>query len=315
MKQTIKKLFVNSGGAYILRHVNKAPRVVFFHGVDHSVDYKTTPENIEYDIFRKEVSFLKKNFEIISIEEFESRYNDNSFSGKEVVLTFDDGYANNLRVVAPFMAENKLPFTVFVSTEHTDSGEFYPTSIARIVSSHISGDVIDLPSQQMKINNDRKTLIHLLKTLPLQQVRNIVADLKTNLPDGYYNELTEKYSTVRPMTWDEVKKISEIATIGSHCSWHICCHKNQDMDTVRNQIVMSKEEIEKHIGKKCSYFAYPNGDHTDESDNVVTEVYKLGFSTKAKERIKGDVPKCFIPRIGISANLDTFKIVMGVYPN
>ncbi len=35
--------------------------------------------------------------------------------GIEVAVTFDDGYADNLHVVAPLMAELRIPFTVFVT--------------------------------------------------------------------------------------------------------------------------------------------------------------------------------------------------------
>lgn len=39
-----------------------------------------------------------------------------------IAITFDDGYANNLRIAAPLLAERGLPFTVFVTTDFVREG-------------------------------------------------------------------------------------------------------------------------------------------------------------------------------------------------
>lgn len=42
--------------------------------------------------------------------------------GLRIAITFDDGYADNLRVAAPLLVKHGLPFTVFVTTDFVREG-------------------------------------------------------------------------------------------------------------------------------------------------------------------------------------------------
>ena len=269
-------------------------------------------------------NILRKNFEIVSIEEFENRLKNKCFTNREVVLTFDDGYANNLYVVEPILRKYKLPFTVFVSTHNIETGEFFPTSVNRIILRGAGLKEVVLPSQNLKfiletpddINNAECQISNLLKRLPLCNVEILVQELIDNVSPEQWNLLQKQYHSVRPMTWLEVKELSsrEGVTIGSHCRWHICCHECQTKEDLSEQIKISKKEIETHLEKECRYFAYPNGNYTDYSNDIVESVYSFGFSTEMRKSIKNNSRVATIPRIGVPATLDTFKILVNLYP-
>ncbi len=324
LKSILLNLFIKSGANSILRRLNRTPRILFWHGVDINPDSKVEPECINKSDFIKQIDYLRKYYEIISIEEFEKRFFNSSFTNREVVLTFDDGYANNLYIVEPILSKLNLPFTVFVSTEHVTTGQLFPTSINRIITIGAGLNKVQIPSQnlsfnlinEVEINDATSKISNLLKTLPLKQVRNVTNDLINNVSNQHWFELMEKYKSVRPLNWDEVIELSSKkgVTIGSHCMWHICCHSNQLKSDLKDQIELSKIEIEEKLNKKCKYFAYPNGDYTAYSNNIVKENYSLGFSTEKKNinRIKNNTS--IIPRIGVVRNLNSFKILTNLYP-
>ncbi len=320
----IKKIFLLSGGDFWLRIGNRTPRILFWHGVDQRVNPDVEQEIFDIDVFQQQIAYLNKHYEIITIEEFEDRLRANSFSGKEVVLTFDDGYANNLYVVAPILNKLNLPFTVFVSVEHVETGQFFPTSVNRIITKGAGLERISIPSMELDLtlsNEKERTqacdmISHLLKTLPVSEVKTITNDLIGNVDTTTWEKLRRKYKSVRPMTWDEVKKLSdEGATIGSHCMWHVCCHENQDEKELEYQISESKRQLEQHLEKECLYFAYPNGDYTDYSNKCVLNNYKLGFSTKGRLCISKNRNNATVPRIGVPSYYDTFRIITNLYPN
>lgn len=322
MKRIVKQLFILFGGAFILRKTNPTPRILFWHGISKNVYNNVEQEIFSEKVFIKQIAYLKKHYEIISIEEFYKRLSTNSFTNKEVVLTFDDGYANNLYVVAPLLNKLELPFTVFISTEHISSGDLFPTSIARIIVKGSGLSKLSIPSQKLQFDIDTtnridyalNTISELLKSQPINVVRDICSDLIGNISIEEWELLKKKYKNVRPMNWNEVKLLSKYATIGSHCQHHICCHSAQSHEELSNQIINSKNAIETNLNIECKYFAYPNGDYTEYSNNLVESNYILGFSTKAKERISEKTKRAIIPRIGLPANIDTFKIIMGLYP-
>ncbi len=323
MKTFIKNTFVGLGGHSVLRQVNKTPRILFWHGVENKINPLVEQENVEVDIFEKQIAYISRHYEVVSLAELEHRFKNKSFTNKEVVLTFDDGYANNLYVVEPILAKYSLPFTVFVSTEHIEYGTYFPTSVNRIIVFDSGLDKLDISSQKVSfptstIQEKQNTILalsNILKTLPLEQVRLVVEDLINNVGDKKWEELKEKYKSVRPMTWDEVREISQKgAEIGSHCMWHTCCHANQKEEDVLLQIQESRRMIEQRISKECKYFAYPNGDYTYFSNSCVEQNYSMGFSTIGKERVTDETNIATIPRIGMPGAMNTFKILLGLYP-
>jgi len=318
LKKNLKNAFIFFKGHEVIRFFNKSPKVIFWHGVDNDFDLSLRPENIDVSTFIEQIKYLKKHFEIISMDEFYQRYNLDNFSGKEIVLTFDDGYRNNLTVLAPIMNEFSLPFTTFISTENISNNEFFPTSLARIIILGSSLKSVDIPNLKIKREivtkeqkkNVEKEISSLIKSLPINDVRKLCEDLKNNISNEEFEEIGSKYYSIIPMNWGDVKKLQESGCeIGSHCMDHICCHENQQKEEVERQIIESKKIIEEKLGKECKYFAYPNGDFTDFSNECVKKAgYKMGFSTS-----KGNMAMESYLRFGVQYNMDTFKIMLNLY--
>lgn len=326
IKTILKKAFIAIGGTTILRLTNKTPRVLFYHSVDNIVNQDVESVAFSIENFKKQIDYLRKHYEIISIDEFYDRYVANTFTNREIVLTFDDGYANNLYVVAPILQEYNIPFAVFISTEHIETGEFYPTSIARIIIfgsdltsisiPHLNIDkenVSDLSKRRMFYNSISKEL----KDRPLNEVRIIIEELKDNISVTEYIKLQNKYKSDRPMTWDEVKKLHEMGvTIGSHCIYHMICHNNQKLNDIEKQIKESKKIIELQLGSICDYFVYPNGNYTDDSNRFVKEAgYRMGFTTQRRKVTKKTINMAAIPRIVAPSNFKEFKFSISFFPN
>jgi peptidoglycan/xylan/chitin deacetylase (PgdA/CDA1 family) len=47
-----------------------------------------------------------------------------------VCITFDDGYADNMRFAIPLLVEKEIPFTYFVATDHVLRGKPFPHDVA-----------------------------------------------------------------------------------------------------------------------------------------------------------------------------------------
>jgi len=69
-------------------------------------------------------------------------------------------------------------------------------------------------------------------------------------------------------------------TIGGHTKSHPYLPSITDPDTLRREIISSKNIIEDQIGKKVNLFAYPYGHYNDQIISIVKEAgYKLARST------------------------------------
>lgn len=75
----------------------------------------------------------------------------------------------------------------------------------------------------------------------------------------------------RPLTWEQLKDLQERGhIIGAHTMDHYIADIN-DENELKHQIIDCKLEIERHLGTKCSYFAWPFGKLKD-TDTMAIEM-------------------------------------------
>ena len=101
--------------------------VLFYHRVaDHSPNDWTISEAR----FARQIHWLQSNFELISLETAQQRIEQRANLDPAVVITFDDGYADNCRFALPLLIKERIPFTYFVTSQHVLTGEPFPHDVA-----------------------------------------------------------------------------------------------------------------------------------------------------------------------------------------
>ena len=82
--------------------------------------------------FVRQMEYLKANFEVVSIDEALRAKESVGRQKPLAVVTFDDGYAGNRRILLPIMKSMGLPVAIFVSTGAVISREL--SCYARIIT-------------------------------------------------------------------------------------------------------------------------------------------------------------------------------------
>lgn len=324
MNKFIRKAFVRFGGAGFARFLNRAPRILFYHSVDNCIDKWVGMFTTPIDEFEKEVIWLKKTFDIISVEEFYRRFVEKEFSGREMVLTFDDGFKNCLTIVEPILSKHHVPFCVFISTDHIGNGMFFPTTVNRMIffKSGLKTVKIQTIEKEYHYTTDEAWLESLmdvaraLKSSTPQKVKSIVDDLIHNLSPKAWNDLRSCYHSEEPMSWSDVKELATRGvTIGGHCKEHISVVDSVPDEIIRDEIIGSKEIIEQEIQRPCDFFAYPSGHISPIAEECVRKHFKMGFTTNAELRISPTVQESLIPRIPVGQSLLDIQINTSKFPN
>ena len=269
-----------------------------------------------------QISYLKRHYEIISLDEYYYRYCNHSFTNREVVITFDDGYRNNLFVAAPILKEQGIPFTVFLSANNVDKQKRFYVLMPRLIIVGAKLNEINIPMLSYHrlciTDKDRiscaNEIENKLKYINHAEAERVAAYMVSIIGEDKFLSLCSHYNNGNLLTWQDVVRLHEDfgCTIGSHCLDHCVCHQNQDIIIVKEQIIGSKNLIEQRTGIKCSYFAYPNGNYTDYSNSIVESHYKMGFSTERLPAYENKSVAC-VGRIGVPRSFLLFKyaITMG----
>jgi len=112
--QSITKRMVN--GKYVF---------LMYHGVsadDHcSKDWLQLRESD----FRDQMEHLKANYDVVSMRDVLNDTVTETRTGPNIVITFDDGYANNYHYAYPILKELGLPATIFLVTSMIDTDRMF----------------------------------------------------------------------------------------------------------------------------------------------------------------------------------------------
>jgi len=93
---------------------------LFYHRIadEHPNDWTLSNE-----IFQKQINWLQERFDIVSLEEAQLRIGSEANNRPTVSITFDDGYADNCVTALPWLIEQDIPFTYFVTTNNILTGD------------------------------------------------------------------------------------------------------------------------------------------------------------------------------------------------
>lgn len=82
-------------------------------------------------LFREILAMLKRDYHVISTSELVTRLRQGGpFTGREVVITFDDGYLDNYEIAAPALAELGLPATFYLTAGYVGTTRQFPWDAA-----------------------------------------------------------------------------------------------------------------------------------------------------------------------------------------
>lgn len=101
--------------------------VLFYHRV---ADEHPNPWTISNRDFARQIAWLARHFELISLKEVQHRIRTGDNTRPAVSITFDDGYAENCQEAIPLLIKERIPCTYFVTLGNVLHGEPFAHDVA-----------------------------------------------------------------------------------------------------------------------------------------------------------------------------------------
>jgi len=241
--------------------------------------------------FRRHIEFLKQQFPVVRFEEDWSHLKEPA-----VVITFDDGYADNVLEALPILEEVGVPATFFVSTGHIGtSKEFWWHRLEAMLlrdGEFPSGFTLDDARYGRVWDTDtfdqRKVLYNTLSGFMLKITPERREDWLNQLKK-WSGSGDEGKNIHRSMSHEEIKRLaaSPWATIGAHTVTHSALSALSE-EQQRKEIFTSKQVLEKITGAEITTFSYPFGRRVDYNRTSVRLCRKAKFR-KAASNFPGQV--------------------------
>lgn len=259
----------------------KDPSIIFltYHDISER-DYLHI--QIPPALFKRQIRYLKENYEIISIYQAIERLSTGDIDKPYVVITFDDCYKSFFEVVFPTLSQMKAPFTLFLQTSPLEDGiPPFVDAVAFALNStrarHL--DLTDYGLKNFFIGN-RTSKLEALKIvnetskimLPKKRrefLLHIFDRLSVDIEDPSLKELILKD--------DELKEMSTCSyvTIGSHSHFHSYFQHDMDPCILYEELERSIHYLESRLGTKIDLFALPYGGYNGRMSEVVNYLKEL----------------------------------------
>jgi peptidoglycan/xylan/chitin deacetylase (PgdA/CDA1 family) len=175
-----------------------------------------------------------------------------------VVITFDDGYADNL-AAARTLHRFGLSATFFITAGCLAGGEpFWPAEVRMLVHAIRERDlVLDGSTTRIALetSDDRqraiRTLNRLFKSRPIPVRERLREELRSAAGSPPMSPVM--------LRWDEVAEMHRLGmTIGAHTLTHPNL-PSAGLEAATGEIVGSKTRLEHELGCPVTLFSYPNG--------------------------------------------------------
>jgi peptidoglycan/xylan/chitin deacetylase (PgdA/CDA1 family) len=263
-----------------LHHIKVA--ILMYHRIHCSSYLSFNPSKIlevSPDLFEKQIQFFSNNYDCISMDDLICSINSNRLNKPAIVITFDDGYSDNLKYALPVLEKYNVPATIYITTLFIEN-RLCPWwfEIEQIIN-----DLDELSIECNGINVDYQLYNQKEKTKSFFEINQFIRQLSETDRKDMMERIKDKYNIeLKPnslmLSWQELSVLSKspLVTIGAHTQSHANLSKCK-INELENEIIGSKQILEKKIDKPVRHFAYPYGDKCNCNNREFAFAKKSGF--------------------------------------
>jgi len=227
--------------------------------------------------FAEHLEVLSENYQVMRLSELVRYLKAAQLPKRGVVLTFDDGYADNFWNAKPLLEQYRIPATVFVTSGSLDrSTEFWWDDLERVLLQEgklpkrlqlrIQGRSYEWPT----ISFDERKLSYMAIHQLLQPLRDSERDPVISELFAWADVAPMGRSDYRSLTTDELIQLeqSEFVDIGAHTVSHSFLSVMTEVEQ-HDEIAGSRNKLEEIIGRHVDTFSYPYGNLSSNAVNIV----------------------------------------------
>jgi peptidoglycan/xylan/chitin deacetylase (PgdA/CDA1 family) len=259
------------------------------------------------DLFEYSLSWLRREgWTIVSLEECLERLARNDRSRRYAVLTFDDGYRDNVSVAFPILERNNAPFMVYVPTAAlTRTLQSWWLGLRELIRSR-EDVTIDAMGSRFRCPDLRSKQVALRKVDQwVHQDYKRAAALATTFENAgiSLSALNNRYFLDECALQDLARH--PLASIGGHTTSHAAL-ATLDGTSARTELADNRNYLENLLQLPVRHLAYPYGACGLREEHLANEVGYVSAVTTRHGQLSDDQLNQFaLPRIGVSGGFDT----------
>lgn len=316
----LRRLLGSKALSSVRRHYRGVATCLLYHRIVDNHDIGSLAGiSVHRDAFAEQLEYFAANFSCISLADLANMIQAGVAPPRDaLIVTFDDGYCDNLDHALPLLEKFAIPVTIFVTTGLIDA-KASPWWL------HLDAIARKATTTPIAVDNEFFALKNSDNSLNLAGVFALATKLKGlshNDCDRVIQSLNVETSDNGPsdpvlLTWDELRALDKhpLVTIGSHTINHPSLRSLADA-TAHHEILEGKRRLDLELGHSTTLFAYPYGDSVHVGQREVLLAQEIGFALACTTTYGHIMPKHYhgadrfaIPRVSITYD-DTIEHVI-----
>jgi peptidoglycan/xylan/chitin deacetylase (PgdA/CDA1 family) len=225
------------------------------------------------------IRFIARTYAVLPLGDAIKALERGSLPAAPAVITFDDGYLDNLTVAAPILNRYQIPATFFIATAFLNGGRMWNDDIIEAFR-HTTGSQIDLQAYDLGRHciETRAAKIAAYGAV-LGRLKYFSHERRSIVARQVARQAGVSDVSKLMMTIDQVKELRSMGMeIGGHTRTHPILERLSD-EAAEDEIAGGRDELEAALREKITVFAYPNGlPGKDYSPRHASMARRLGFS-------------------------------------
>jgi peptidoglycan/xylan/chitin deacetylase (PgdA/CDA1 family) len=287
MRDWTKQAILASGALRFVGNVQSpGAAILMYHSVlpDPSQQSDSLGGIVHSEIaFRAQMEMLARDYRPLSLDDALQHLRDGgNLPKRSVVVTFDDGYADNHEFAMPILNQFGVPATFYVTVDCIENRRPpWPSRLRfafRRTRAELWTDILakswalsDPESREAAFLAACDSCCQLSGAAQEEFVRGVEQELKTCLPEQQGSPM---------MTFDQLR---ELTRRGHIVGSHTMTHPNMaqiSMDEARRELAESKHVLESRLGSPVKHFAYPCPALSPHwTERTVEQCRALGYET------------------------------------
>lgn len=320
VKKLITTFLFKSGVARVLagRGGTNYLTVLYYHRVDlpeHRPWLDPSIISALPDEFERQMSLLRSFYSPVSVDDVLAAFTgEKKLPKRAVLVTVDDGYRDFAETILPIASRYEIAPLLFVPTAYVEGGVFWWDKMYQIVH-YWEADFLETPYGRFDLSTAEK------KVAALDELRAAIKGSENfrtamTLLDEWHEKVRDRVDVERAkqtevafdtLSWDELRLL---ARQGAHIAAHTHTHPlltRIPFDEACAEIVTSQNMIREKLGHALPVFAFPDGQRSFFSPELVSFLEDEGFAF-AVTTVEGgaklsDANALFFPRVGVYSRL------------
>ncbi|WP_029272136.1 polysaccharide deacetylase family protein [Flavobacterium sp. KJJ] len=294
--KSIKNLYYNLLKAKSRILYGRPILVLMYHRVNDIKDDKLGQLTVSVKNFENQLRYFKDKYQILKLNEDWT-----SLKKSGLVITFDDGYADNIINALPLLEKYQIPATIFITTLNINTdNEFWWDRLGFDYS--YCDELFYLPNVKERASKSNDTYKSITAYLnPLSNEDKERWFLKFEKINQIPFSPRDEYRSLNNL---ELKLLSEhpLITLGIHTHNHYPL-ENLTYEEQKRELVLSIEKLDELTPNNIKYLALPHGSYNSETYKLINELNFSGsllannYYSSEKNKFSKKINRILIPDI------------------